>query len=107
MSELLGSRDLGVLECLGVELPLGVVGLAAEFVPKVCSGCHPRQTGRKEPVPLVWQSSGIPGSCWSQLLLVLGTDVSSSPLTSDPGHVGVPETGAASGCCGAGCGVCT
>ena len=29
---------LGVLECLGVELPLGVVGLSEEFVPKVCSG---------------------------------------------------------------------
>ena len=29
---------LGVLECLGVELPLGVVGLVAEFGPKVCSG---------------------------------------------------------------------
>jgi hypothetical protein len=29
---------------LGVELPLGVVGLAAEFVPKVCSGRWPRQT---------------------------------------------------------------
>ena len=29
-----------MLEHLGVELPLGVVGLAAEFVPKVCSG-HP------------------------------------------------------------------
>jgi hypothetical protein len=42
---------LGVLEHLGVELPLGVVGLAAEFVPKVCSGRLPRQTGR-EPVNL-------------------------------------------------------
>jgi hypothetical protein len=30
---------LGTLEHLGVELPLGVVGLAAEFAPKVCSGC--------------------------------------------------------------------
>jgi hypothetical protein len=29
---------LGVLEHLGVELPLGVVGLAAEFMPKVSSG---------------------------------------------------------------------
>ena len=29
---------LGLLECLGVELPLGVVGLADKFVPKVCSG---------------------------------------------------------------------
>ena len=36
---------LGVLECLGVELPLGVVGLAVEFVPKVCSEHRPRQEG--------------------------------------------------------------
>jgi hypothetical protein len=28
---------LGMLECLGVELPLVVVGLATRFVPKVCS----------------------------------------------------------------------
>jgi hypothetical protein len=27
-----------MLEHLGVDLPLGVVGLAVEFVPKVCSG---------------------------------------------------------------------
>jgi hypothetical protein len=26
---------LGMLECLGVELPLGAVGLTVEFVPKV------------------------------------------------------------------------
>jgi hypothetical protein len=44
---ILGSWDpliLGVLELLEVELPLGVVGLAVEFVLKVCSG-HPAQTG--------------------------------------------------------------
>jgi hypothetical protein len=29
---------LGVLELLGVDLTLGVVGLAVEFAPKVCSG---------------------------------------------------------------------
>lgn len=29
---------LGALELLGVVLLLGVVGLVAEFVPKVCSG---------------------------------------------------------------------
>jgi hypothetical protein len=29
---------LGVLEHLGVDLPLGVVGLGTEPVPKVCSG---------------------------------------------------------------------
>jgi hypothetical protein len=29
---------LGVLKRLGVALPLGVVGLAVEFMPKVCSG---------------------------------------------------------------------
>jgi hypothetical protein len=28
---------------LGVELPLVVVGLAAEFVPKVCSGSKPKK----------------------------------------------------------------
>ena len=32
---------LGQLEHLGVELPLGVLGLAVEFVPKVCSWCQP------------------------------------------------------------------
>jgi hypothetical protein len=36
---------LGMLEHLGVALPLGVVGLAAEFSPKVCSGHWPRQEG--------------------------------------------------------------
>ena len=48
MTKLLGSCDpvtLGVLENLGVELPLGVVGLAAEFGPKVCSGLQPRPEG--------------------------------------------------------------
>jgi hypothetical protein len=30
---------LGVLECLGMELLLGVVGLAVELTPKVFSGC--------------------------------------------------------------------
>ena len=29
---------MGMLEHLGVELPLGVVGLGVEFEPKVCSG---------------------------------------------------------------------
>ena len=36
---------LGVLECLGVGLPLDVVELSAEFVPKVCSGYWPRPEG--------------------------------------------------------------
>jgi hypothetical protein len=36
---------LGMLEHLGVELPLGVVELAVEFIPKVCSGHWPRQEG--------------------------------------------------------------
>ena len=41
---------LGTLELLGVELLLGVVGLAVEFKPKSAQG-----TGSdwKEPVPLV------------------------------------------------------
>jgi hypothetical protein len=32
---------------LGVELPLGIVGLAAEFTPKIFAGHRPRQEGRK------------------------------------------------------------
>ena len=34
---------LDVLGHLGAELLLGVVGLASEFAPKVCSGHHPRK----------------------------------------------------------------
>jgi hypothetical protein len=71
------SLILGMLEHLGVALPLDVVGLAAEFVPKVCSGCWPRQMGRN-PMPLVWWSSYMPGSHQSLLLPVLGTNVVSS-----------------------------
>jgi hypothetical protein len=36
---------LGVLERLGLDLPLDVVGLAAEFAPKFCSGHQPRPEG--------------------------------------------------------------
>ena len=45
MSKLLGSWDpgiLGVSEHLGVVLLLGIVGMAVEFAPKVCSGHQPR-----------------------------------------------------------------
>ena len=35
----------GALEHLGVEFPLGIVGLTAEFVPKVCSGHQLRLEG--------------------------------------------------------------
>ena len=37
---------LNMLDKLGVELPLDVVGLAAKFVPSVCSGHWPRQIER-------------------------------------------------------------
>ena len=37
--------DLVRLEHLGVELPLGVLGLAAEFTPKVCLGHQHRLEG--------------------------------------------------------------
>ena len=75
MTKLLGSWDpliLGVLELLGLELPLGVVGLAVEFVPKVCSGHWSRQTRRN---PCHW-SGGVP-ACGVQLVPVVpcvGTD---------------------------------
>ena len=88
VSELLGTCDpvvLRMLECLGVELLMGVVGLVVELVPKVWStwewsflwlgSLHPRSAqgpDQKEPVPLVWQRSWVPVSYWSQLLPVLG-----------------------------------
>ena len=46
MTKLLGSWDpliLDMLEHLGVELSLGVVGLAVELSLKVCSGHWPRR----------------------------------------------------------------
>ena len=68
---------LGVLEHLGVKLPLGVVGMAVEFVPKVNQGRPERtrvtgQVGFLCPwIPLVPVTPG-----------GVGTDVvsSSSPL---------------------------
>jgi hypothetical protein len=72
VSKLLESCDpviLGVLERLGVELPVGVVGLAAEFTPKVCSGHLLRLEGTNFTVR--W-GSWVPGSRWSQFLPVLG-----------------------------------
>jgi hypothetical protein len=44
VTNLLGSWDpliLGMLEHLGVELPLGVVGLAVEFRPRSAQGSSP------------------------------------------------------------------
>ena len=52
---ILRSCVLGVLKHLGVELPLGVVGLAVEFA-------HGTGPDQKEPMPLVLRSSSMPGS---------------------------------------------
>ena len=69
-----------MLECLGIE-PLGIMGLAAEFAPKVCSGHWPRETRRN----LCHWSGRVPGClgptgpsyflCWGRYCV---------PLTSDP-----------------------
>ena len=72
---------LDMLEHLRVELPLGVVYLAEEFKPKVCSGHWLRLEGVAQPVPLVGWSSWVPGSHWSQLLLVLGQMLCPTPLS--------------------------
>ena len=48
MTKLLGSWDpvvLGMLECLGVELILGVLGVAVELAYKICSGHEPSLEG--------------------------------------------------------------
>ena len=80
MTKLLRSCDpviLSMLESLGVELLLGVVELAAELAPKVCSGHYPRRAGSRATgqaeflpawVPLVPVTSGV------------GADMFSSPL---------------------------
>lgn len=60
---------LGILELMKVDLSLGVVGLASEFVPEVCSGHRLRP---EETCATGWPSSWVPGSCWSQLRSVLG-----------------------------------
>ena len=60
---------LGVLEHLGVELLLGVVGLVAEFEPNVCSGHQLRPEGI---CATGWVEFPVPGSLWFQLLPVLG-----------------------------------
>jgi hypothetical protein len=95
---------MGMLEHLGVERLLGVVGLAVEFMPKVLSG---HQARPQEPVPLLRQGSCIPGSSWSQLFLVLGQMLCPPQLWSyDLGCVRAPGSGTSSGCCGTGYGVC-
>jgi hypothetical protein len=68
---------------LGVELTLGVVGLNAEFSPKVCSGHQPRQTRRD---PCYW-SGGVPvclghaGPSYSQFWDRCCVLLTSDPLT--------------------------
>ena len=90
MTKLLGSWDpliLGMLERLGVELCLGVMGLAAELALKVCSGRRPRQTRRNlchwsGRVPVCLGSSGLSYSwCWDRCVL----------LTSDTMILGMLE----------------
>ena len=67
---------LGMLECLGVELPLGVVGLAVQFSPIVCSG-YWAQTGSN---PCHW-SGRVPGSLdptapsWDRCCILLTSDL--------------------------------
>ena len=89
---------LGILEHLGVELSLGVVGLA------VRSAQGKDQTRRN----LCHWLCKVSGSLWSQLLLVLGQMLCPPYIRSyDPGSVRAPTSGASSGCCGTGFEVCS
>ena len=56
-----------MLEHLGEELLLGVVGLAAKFGPKVCSGHQPRLEGNGATGLTEFLHAWV---LWSQLLLV-------------------------------------
>ena len=60
---------LGMLEHLGVKLPLGVVGLGAELVTKLCSRYLLRQEGTLK-LAEQWVPASL-DSCF-QLFLVLG-----------------------------------
>lgn len=97
----LGSCDpviLGISEHLGVRLPLGVVGVGAEPIPQVCSGCRFNLEESHATV-----RAGVPGSlipegpnyfrCWNSCGL----------LPCDTGLVRAPESPAFSGCCGTEC----
>jgi hypothetical protein len=57
-----------MLEYLRVELPLGIVGLAVDFAPKVCSGHLLRPEGTQATGQ--WGSC-VPVSCWSYVFLVV------------------------------------
>ena len=90
-----------MLERLGVDFFLGIVGLASEFTPKVCSG----QWSRLEEIHATGQMEflGSPGPirlsyfrCWGRFCVLL----------YDPGSVNTLEW-IFSGCCGFGCGVHT
>jgi hypothetical protein len=69
---------LGVLECLGVELPLGAVGLTAEFALKVNQGGQTRRNPRHRlgKVPMFLDSTGPSYSpwCWNRCCVLLIPD---------------------------------
>jgi hypothetical protein len=75
---------LGVLEYLGMELPLSVVGLAVKFVPKICSGCCPRSEGTHATSWVEFLGPAGPSyfQCWGRFCVI---------LTSDPLILGVLE----------------
>jgi hypothetical protein len=62
---------LGVLEYLGVELPLGVVGLAVEFMPNVFSGLWPRLEGTGATGQAGFLHPWIPLVSWSLFLMMV------------------------------------
>jgi hypothetical protein len=69
---------LGVLEHLGVDILLSVVGLDAEFVPKICSGHQPRQEGICHLLDRVPGCLGLAGpsyfQCWGRCCILLTYD---------------------------------
>ena len=99
MTTFLGSwdpADLGVLEHLGVELLLGVVGLAAEFAPKTCSEHQLRPEG-------TCATGAEFLGAWVSLLQVLRQMLCLPHSCSyDPGPVRVLGSETSAGCCGTG-----
>jgi hypothetical protein len=74
-----------MLECLGMELPLGVVGLTVEFAPEVCSGHWTRPEGTCVTGWAEFLSAWVPlvpvtPRCWERCCVF---------LTSDPMILGI------------------
>ena len=95
VTKLLGSWDPWCFRVCGSEASFGCCSTGC----RVCAQGKP-STDWKHSDSLVRQGSWVPGSCWSQLLPMLGQMLCLPHFWPyDPGYIRVPGSGASSGCC--------